>query len=261
MRMIDYCGVPVIENRLVPLFREADDGERVPILAFVVCGKVLVHPDRWEEFALWVAAPDVADHPELRAWFRARDAERAGHEAFQSPSFRAQACGTMLAPATRPPRCDAGVPDFRRLLMSIDGAKDRAARVLAGEFDGDAIGATQIKYALARDVEALVDELEAKRLSDPVVNEACRRVARQVEEARRREAAPLREALRRVADSPVNVVMQMVALKALGAACPRRLTAGPCYDLAAPGSYPETHRRTCKEGCDCECHDVDGEVR
>lgn len=36
---------------------------------------ILVHPDRWEEFILWINNPDIASHPELRAWFRERDSQ------------------------------------------------------------------------------------------------------------------------------------------------------------------------------------------
>lgn len=47
--------------------------------------------------------------------------------------------------------------------MSEEGARDRAARVLAGEFDGNVIGAGHIKYALARDVGHLIAELDRVR--------------------------------------------------------------------------------------------------
>ena len=63
----------VFQAPLVPKFRTEKDGTQVPALCWKIGDDIYVHPDRWDEFFMWLNAPDVADHPEVRAWFRERD--------------------------------------------------------------------------------------------------------------------------------------------------------------------------------------------
>lgn len=62
-------GIPVRKSSLVPL--HDPDGEPLMFIRFE--DTILVHPDRWDEFQLWIRQPDIASHPDVRAIFRDRD--------------------------------------------------------------------------------------------------------------------------------------------------------------------------------------------
>ena len=66
----------VFVDPLAPLERAVRDdqgnktGDSERVLFVRLDDALLVHPDRWDEFQLWINAPDVADHPEVRALFK-----------------------------------------------------------------------------------------------------------------------------------------------------------------------------------------------
>lgn len=45
-----YADVPVVEDPNVSLTRTEEDGSVTQVLCWHIDGKILVHPDRWEQF-------------------------------------------------------------------------------------------------------------------------------------------------------------------------------------------------------------------
>lgn len=63
-------GMRVYVDPLVSLTRTAPDGTEERVLFIRFEDRILVHPDRWDEFWLAVNQPDVYGHPEVRALFQ-----------------------------------------------------------------------------------------------------------------------------------------------------------------------------------------------
>lgn len=64
--------IPVQKSALVPLDKKkiVDGAEvTVPALFWMIDGTILVHPDRWDHFLLWITQPDVAADPEVAKVF------------------------------------------------------------------------------------------------------------------------------------------------------------------------------------------------
>lgn len=57
----------VYKDPNIPLTRTNADGSTSDALFWIVDGKVLVHPDRWDAFQTAINQPDVFAHPEVRA--------------------------------------------------------------------------------------------------------------------------------------------------------------------------------------------------
>ncbi len=71
---IDFTGIPIRSNSLVPLKRRnVETGQYERVLFFMIDDEVHVHPDRWDEFVLWLSQSDIADHPDVRAIFENED--------------------------------------------------------------------------------------------------------------------------------------------------------------------------------------------
>jgi hypothetical protein len=75
--MLTFRGMQVFKDPNIPLQRtNRETGEIEDAFFWLIDGKVLVHPDRWDLFVMAIEQPDILRHPDVFALLRKPLAER-----------------------------------------------------------------------------------------------------------------------------------------------------------------------------------------